>query len=172
MVLAALLTLLAVGHPPAIDSARPETGPRTGALVADRIVVEKGRHRLTLYRAGRPVRTYSVALGANPVGDKERAGDKRTPEGVYTIDQRVAQSQYHLALHISYPDSAHRARAARRGESPGGDVMIHGLPNGQGYVGAAHREYDWTFGCIAVTDAEIEEIWRSVRVGTRIEIRP
>ncbi len=172
MILAALITLLIAGRPATADSVRHVADPRTGALVVDRIVVEKKHHRLTLYHAGRALRTYSVALGGNPVGDKERAGDNRTPEGVYTIDARLPQSHYHLALHISYPDAAHRARAARHGVSPGGDVMIHGLPNGKGYIGSAHRMKDWTLGCIAVTDAEIEEIWRSVRVGTRIEIRP
>ena len=91
---------------------------------------------------------------------------------MYTIDGRVERSQYHLALHISYPDSAHCARAAARGESPGGDVMIHGLPPKFSFVGAAHRKMDWTAGCIAVTDEEIEEIWRAVPNGTKIEIRP
>ena len=141
-------------------------------LVADRILGEKSLRRLTLFREGVAVRTYQVALGRNPVGDKERRGDMRTPEGTYTIEARVERSKYHLALRISYPSVAHVARARSLGVSPGGDIMIHGLPNGRGEVGAAHREFDWTEGCIAVTNEEIEEIWRAVPLGTVIEIRP
>lgn len=151
----------------AIDSGRVES-----ALVADRIVVEKGRRRLTLLRNGAPVRRYLVALGRNPVGPKKRRGDMRTPEGTYTIEARVERSKYHLALRISYPGAADVARARALGVSAGGDIMIHGLPNGRGKVGAAHRQFDWTEGCIAVTNEEIEEIWRAVPIGTVIEIRP
>jgi murein L,D-transpeptidase YafK len=173
-------TLVSVAHTPN-DTIRPRSDTTTHRvvadsaaepLVADRILVEKSRRRLTLIRHGVPVRTYQVALGQNPVGDKERRGDMRTPEGVYRIEARVAQSRFHLALRISYPDAAHVERARSLGVSPGGDIMIHGLPNGQESVGAAHREYDWTEGCIAVTNAEIEEIWRAVPLGTVIEIRP
>jgi lipoprotein-anchoring transpeptidase ErfK/SrfK len=139
---------------------------------ADSIVVEKASHRLTLFRDGVPVVSYSVALGQNPVGHKERAGDKRTPEGLYHIDARNPNSRFHLGLHVSYPNAADRARAARLGIPTGGDIMIHGLPNGQGTVGAAHRQYDWTNGCVAVTDEEIEELWQSVPVGTPIRILP
>lgn len=141
-------------------------------VIADRILVEKGLRRLTLIRNGVKVRTYQVALGRNPVGDKERRGDMRTPEGRYTINARVEQSKFHLALRISYPSADDVARANSLGVSPGGDIMIHGLPNGRGSVGAAHREFDWTEGCIAVTNEEIEEIWRAVPIGTVIEIRP
>jgi murein L,D-transpeptidase YafK len=145
---------------------------RAGSRTADSIVVEKQRHRLTLYRHGQLLRSYRVALGRHPIGDKVHAGDGRTPEGVFTIDSRNAQSRYHLALHISYPDHRHRARARARGISPGGSIMIHGLPQGFGDVGAAHRDEDWTEGCIAVTNEEIEEIWRTVPVGTRVLIKP
>jgi len=138
---------------------------------ADSLVVEKAAHRLTLYYRGAPVRTYSVALG-NPVGDKQRKGDRRTPVGLYHIDSRNPQSRFHLALHISYPDERHAARARAAGVAPGGDLMIHGLPNGQGDVGADHRQDDWTNGCVAVTDEEIEEIWSAVPIGTPIEIKP
>jgi murein L,D-transpeptidase YafK len=139
---------------------------------ADSIVVEKSAHRLSLFQRGRPVRTYLVALGQQPVGDKVRIGDLRTPEGTFTIEARNPASRYHRSLRISYPDSAHRARARALGVSPGGDIMIHGLPARQAYVGAAHRDFDWTEGCIAVTNAEIEEIWGAVPVGTRIHIKP
>jgi L,D-peptidoglycan transpeptidase YkuD (ErfK/YbiS/YcfS/YnhG family) len=138
---------------------------------ADSIVVEKNAHTLTLYAKGQPVRQYLIALGRNPVGDKERLGDGRTPEGLFHVAARNAESKYHRALRISYPDAAHAARAARLGATPGGDIMIHGLPNGQGSVGAAHRDFDWTEGCVALTDEEIDEIFRVVSVGTPIEIK-
>ena len=138
----------------------------------DRVLVEKTERRLTLFDDGRVVKVYRVALGSEPAGDKQRQGDGRTPEGRYRIDRRNAKSQYHLSLHIDYPDAAHRERARRLGASPGGDIFIHGLPNGYAWLGAAHRRHDWTAGCIAVTNDEIEEIWALVRDGTPIEIRP
>lgn len=140
--------------------------------LADSIVVEKKAHRLTLFYDGHAMRSYLVALGSNPVGDKLRAGDKRTPEGLFYIDHRNADSRYHLALHISYPDASHRARSEAVGAEPGGDIMIHGLPNGLGAAGATHRVADWTNGCVALTDEEIEEIWSVVPIGTPVEIKP
>jgi len=157
----------AVPRPPAATASAPAL-----AFTADSIVVEKGKHQLSLYANGVLVRQYLVALGARPVGDKVRVGDRRTPEGVYRIEARKADSQYHRALRISYPDEAHRARARALGVSPGGDIMIHGLPARQAWVGAAHRDFDWTEGCIAVTNQEIEEIWSAVPVGTPIHIKP
>ena len=139
---------------------------------ADSIVVEKSLRRLTLWVAGLPVRTYDVALGGSPEGQKERAGDKRTPEGLYHIDARNPNSRYHLGLHVSYPNAQDVARARAQGVTPGGDIMLHGLPNGQGSVGTLHRAYDWTNGCVAVTDAEIEEIFSAVPVGTPIRFVP
>lgn len=149
----------------------PVTGVK-GIVIADSIVVEKTKRTLTLYRAGMPVHTYQVALGKQPTGDKIRIGDGRTPEGLYRIDFRNAQSKYHMSLHISYPDAAHAQRANALGVLPGGDIMIHGLPPAYADIGAAHREFDWTEGCIAVTDAEIEEIWRAVPNGAPIQIKP
>ncbi len=140
--------------------------------MADSIVVEKSKRTLTLYLAGVPVRTYDVALGKQPAGDKVRIGDGRTPEGLFRIDFKNPQSKYHMALHISYPDAAHLQRANALGVSPGGDIMVHGLPPAFKNVGAAHRDYDWTEGCIAVTDEEIEEIWRAVPPGSPIQIKP
>ena len=140
--------------------------------LADSIVVEKKAHTLTLFRDGRPMRTYLVALGGRPQGDKLSAGDKRTPEGVFYIDARQPNSRYHLALHISYPDAAHRARSLAAGMQPGGDIMIHGLPNGLGAAGETHRISDWTNGCVALTDQEIEQIWSAVPIGTPVEIKP
>jgi murein L,D-transpeptidase YafK len=143
-----------------------------GVLSADSIVVEKSKHTLTLYLSGFPVRTYDVALGKQPTGDKVRIGDGRTPEGLFRIDFKNPQSRYHMALHISYPDAAHLQRASALGVAPGGDIMIHGLPPAFKSYGAAHREFDWTEGCIAVTDDEIEEIWRAVPQGAPIQIKP
>ncbi len=149
----------------------PATGIN-GVVVADSIVVEKQKRTLTLYSAGLPVRTYAIALGKEPVGDKVRVGDNRTPEGLFRIDYKNPQSKYHMALHISYPDAAHLAKANALGVAPGGDIMIHGLPPAYASLGAEHAQYNWTEGCIAVTDAQIEEIWRAVPKGAPILIKP
>jgi len=140
--------------------------------VADNILVEKSVRRLTLFRGGKPLKVYQIALGSHPVGPKEREGDGKTPEGEYVIDRKIINSGFHRALHISYPNAADRARAASLGVSPGGDIMIHGLKNGFGWLGPLHRISDWTQGCIAVTNAEIEEIWDMVPVGTPVMIVP
>lgn len=139
---------------------------------ATRVVVEKSERRLTLERNGRVLARYAVALGANPVGQKQREGDGRTPEGLYSVDFKHPRSRYHLALRISYPDAGAREAASRAGVSPGSDIMIHGIRNGLGWLGSVHRERDWTDGCIAVTNAEIREIWSRVPDGTPVEIRP
>jgi murein L,D-transpeptidase YafK len=149
----------------------PVTGIR-GQILADSIVVEKMKHTMTLFEGGFPVRTYQVALGKQPKGDKIKVGDGRTPEGIFHIDSRNPQSKYHMSLHISYPDVAHKQRAISLGATAGGDIMIHGLPPAYADLGAAHTKYDWTEGCIAVTDAEIEEIWRAVPNGAVIQIKP
>jgi murein L,D-transpeptidase YafK len=155
---------------PANDSATRSAFDAT--IPVDSIRVEKSAHRLSLFQRGRLARTYMVALGQQPVGDKVRRGDMRTPEGRFLIEARNPQSKYHRALRISYPDAAHRARARQLGVSPGGDIMIHGLPPRQAWVGAAHRDFDWTEGCIALTNDEIEELWSAVPVGTPIHILP
>ena len=139
---------------------------------ADRIVIEKSHHRLTTYSSGKVLNIYRVSLGPYPKGPKERQGDGRTPEGLYTIDARKPDSGFHLALHISYPSVTDRARAAALRVDPGGDIMIHGLKNGLGWIGSFHHFKDWTNGCIAVTNAEMDELWKSVPVGTVVEIRP
>jgi murein L,D-transpeptidase YafK len=146
--------------------------PLPAGAVADRVVVLKGARELRLERGGEALKTYRVALGRQPLGHKLQEGDGRTPEGVYRIESRSATSGYHRALRISYPDAADRALAASLGISPGGDVLVHGLPRGLGPVGRLHRLTDWTRGCIAVTNREIDEIWRAVPDGTPIEIRP
>jgi len=142
------------------------------SVVADRVVIGKIAHRLSLMNHGKPVRTYKVALGSQLNLPKERQGDGRTPEGLYIIDGRNASSAFHRALHISYPNVADRARATAGGFAPGGDIMIHGIRNGLGWIGSLHRIFDWTKGCIAVTDGEIEEIWNAVPNGTVVEIKP
>lgn len=139
---------------------------------ADRILIEKAERRLTLFSKGAVLKTYRIALGGNPVGPKERQGDNKTPEGTYTIDARNRDSRYHLSLHISYPNEEDQRRARALGVAPGGDIMIHGIKNGFSWVGDAHAEVDWTRGCIAVTDEEIEEIERLAPDGTVVEIRP
>ena len=139
---------------------------------ADSILILKKDHVMQLFAGGKVIRTYKVALGSGGLAPKERQGDARTPEGHYIIDSHSAVSHYHKSLHISYPDAEDRKRAAKLGVSPGGSILIHGLPEGQGWIGAAHRLYDWTLGCIAVTDEEIDEIFKLVPVGTPVEIRP
>jgi murein L,D-transpeptidase YafK len=138
----------------------------------DRIVIEKSARRLSIFRNGDQLKAYRVALGGNPLGAKQREGDMKTPEGIYKIDGRNPQSSFHLALHVSYPSAEDEKRAAAHGVSAGFDIMIHGIQNGRGWIGAFHRWSDWTAGCIAVTDEEIEELWRVTPEGTTVEILP
>jgi murein L,D-transpeptidase YafK len=138
----------------------------------DRIVVMKSARTMTLESKGRVLKTYKVALGGQPVGAKEHQGDHKTPEGEYVIDAKNEHSRFYMALHLSYPNAADRARAHSLGASPGGDVEIHGLGKQYGWVGAGHRLVDWTDGCIAVTNEEIQEIFGMVPVGTRVQIKP
>ena len=164
-----MLGLAIVG---AVVAAHLNLNPLPQDAVADRILVEKSARRLTLLRGETVLKTYRVSLGREPVGAKEFEGDQRTPEGIYTIDFHKPDSDYHLALHISYPEERDIERAAPHNRSAGSDIMIHGLRNGNGWIGGFHRQSDWTAGCIAVTDFEIEEIYRAVPDGTPIEIRP
>ena len=142
------------------------------AQKVDSVLILKKDHVMELLAGGKVIRSYKVALGQGGLAPKDRQGDGRTPEGHYVIDARNAASEYHLSLHVSYPNAEDRKRAAKLGVAPGGDIMIHGLPSGMGWLGATHRLYDWTLGCIAVTDAEIDDIWELVPVGTSVEIRP
>lgn len=139
---------------------------------ADRILIVKGQRKLTLLHDGKNLKTYKIALGFEPVGRKEKQGDGKTPEGAYTISGRNEKSLYHRSLRVSYPNADDVALAKKLGVKPGGDIFIHGLPNGYGWIGKGHLIKDWTLGCIAVTDEEIEEIWRAVPNGTPVEIRP
>lgn len=151
----------------------PPAGIRLGApTAADSIVVYKRERTLVLFNRGVPIRSYFVALGSKPVGDKERVGDQKTPEGLFHINAHNPASKFHLALRISYPDDAHRARAAALGVDPGGDIMIHGLPKEYSEAGKNHLKHDWTNGCVALSNGEIEELWRAVPDGTPVHIKP
>jgi murein L,D-transpeptidase YafK len=160
-----ILALLSLAAPTA-----PQNGVQAAAV--DHIIVLKSAHIMRLYSHDTLVKEYHVALGLNPAGPKRRKGDNRTPEGSYTIDLKNPHSQFHLSLRISYPNAQDRERARRQGVDPGGAIMIHGLPREFAWLGARHREHDWTWGCVAVTNPEIEDIWSLVQVGTKIEIRP
>ena len=168
LLIGTLLGGLASGVPPAFGDT---TGP-AGHAMANRVVVLKGERRLILLREATVLRSYRVALGRNPQGPKLADGDGRTPEGRYVLDWRNPRSRFHRSIHISYPGPEDLARARGRGLSPGGDIMIHGLPSRLGGFAAEHVQWDWTEGCIAVSNAEMDEIWDLVADGTVIEIRP
>jgi murein L,D-transpeptidase YafK len=143
------------------------------ALKADKILVLKSARKLQLLKDGVVLKTFPIALGANPVGPKRAGGDGKTPEGVYTIDGFQPHSRYHLALHISYPNATDRAQAEAAHRDPGGDIEIHGLPAWyNGPLNPNRFDKDWTHGCVSVGDRAIEEIYSAVSVGTPIEIRP
>jgi len=142
------------------------------SVSADRVVVIKHQHLMMLMKDGQVLTTYRVALGRGGIGPKERARDNRVPEGVYLVAGRNAQSAFHRALRVGYPTTQQVRDAQRKGVDPGGDIMIHGIHNGLGWVGPLQRYMDWTKGCIAVTDGEMDEVWRAVPDGTPIEIRP
>jgi murein L,D-transpeptidase YafK len=148
------------------------TAPKGPLQKVDLIQVDKSKRRMQLLRNGEVVRSYRISLGSNPKGHKQREGDERTPEGRYRIDGRNSRSKFHKSLHISYPNAQDRHAASMQGVSPGGAIMIHGMPNGWGWAAAFLSAWDWTDGCIAVTDTEMDEVWKAVGVGTPIEIQP
>jgi len=153
----------------ALPPPAPVYAPPPAPRAVDLVLVDKAHRTLTLYGAGQPLKTYGgLQMGDAPLGPKHFEGDERTPEGRYVIDYRNPRSAYHLSLHISYPSASDRAFAARYSRSAGGEIFIHGQPND--YDGRV--EGDWTDGCIALSDAEIEELWRLIPDGTPIEIRP
>ena len=139
--------------------------------MADRILIEKSAHKMTLMSGGEVLKTYQVALG-NPKGAKSKEGDRATPEGEYLIDSKNDHSRFHRALHISYPNAADRERAKKLGIKPGGDVEIHGLPKKYAWLGFLQHHKDWTAGFLALSNSEIDEIWPLVAVGTKVEIKP
>jgi murein L,D-transpeptidase YafK len=146
----------------------PDLPPLTGT--ADRIIIDKSARQMALLRDGRTLRTYRIALGFAPEGDKTRQGDGRTPEGTFRIAVRNDASKYHLSLGIDYPQAEDRARAAAGGYDPGGDIMIHGQPNA--LPDGTIIKGDWTAGCIAVSNAEMREIWAATDGETIVDIRP
>jgi murein L,D-transpeptidase YafK len=139
---------------------------------ADKVIVIKSKRILMLMRDGEILKAYKIALGKQPKGHKINAGDKRTPEGNYILDSRKPDSKFHKSIHVSYPNESDILNAKKRGVSPGGAIMIHGLPDKLEDIGKSHRTWDWTDGCIAVTNTEIEEIWQLVPDKTPIEIKP
>jgi murein L,D-transpeptidase YafK len=143
---------------------------RTASEQAHEVLVIKSTRELHLLRNGATIAQYPISLGASPTGHKAQEGDERTPEGRYSIDWRNANSIAHLSLHISYPNSKDQAAASARGVSAGGNIMIHGLPNGWGWLGRLHLVQDWTDGCIALTNAQMQDIWARVPNGTPITI--
>jgi murein L,D-transpeptidase YafK len=138
----------------------------------DILVVYKSQRKLLAYSNGQHVKTYKIAIGRQPVGDKEFEGDKKTPEGLYFINDKNPNSGYHKNLGISYPDKDDVENAKLLGKTTGGDVKIHGLRNKIGFIGKFHRWYNWTLGCIAVTNEEINELYNAVQIGTQIDIKP
>jgi len=152
--------------------ANSSPSPLPSDAKADLLVVNKSQRQLLAYSHGQLLRSYRVSLGREPAGPKIREGDRKTPEGNYLIDSHNPKSSFHQALHVSYPSTVDVARAKAGSYDPGGEIMVHGIHNGFGWIGKAHRHVDWTTGCIAVTDPEIEELYRIAPDGTRIEIRP
>jgi len=164
--------MLGYHHGMARIGSGPVPSMASGERQADRIIVDKSDRRLELRQGNAVLATYRISLGgAADAGPKRREGDQKTPEGVYAIDWRNPKSMAHISLHISYPNEADQAAADATGHSPGGNIMIHGLPNGWGWLGPVHHLWDWTDGCIAVTNKEMQEIWSKVPNGTPIEIR-
>ncbi|WP_221271716.1 L,D-transpeptidase family protein [Tunturibacter empetritectus] len=164
-----VLTLFALAVFPLRALSANDT-PLPASAMADKVVVLKTERKLLLMKGSEVLKTYTLSLGGNPVGPKIMEGDRRTPEGNYVLDRHNAHSQYHRSIHISYPNADDIARAKRFGVPTGGELYIHGLPND--FKGPSGQLGDWTEGCIAVTNAEIDEIWRVVPDGTPIEIKP
>lgn len=145
--------------------------PALGAVV-DSVLVNKSEKKMYLLSQGRKVREYPVIFGENPKGHKQQQGDERTPEGRYVLDYKKSDSSFYKAIHISYPNQKDRARAKKKGVDPGGLIMIHGQKNGLGWLSWLSQNFNWTNGCIAVTNREMDEIWGLVKTGTPIEIQP
>ena len=138
----------------------------------DLVLVDKSEKKIYLLSEGKQLKEYDVVFGENPKGHKQQEGDERTPEGRYILDYKKADSSFYKAIHISYPNEEDKARARKIGVDPGGLIMIHGQKNGFGWLSWLMQWFNWTDGCIAVTNAEMDEIWQLVEVGIPIEIRP
>lgn len=172
----ALALLLLIGAavllwlPPQPVTPPPAPGPSALQGPVDHILILKSERRMVVFRDGNPLKAYRISLGFAPKGDKLRQGDGRTPEGRFRINRRNAASAYHLSLGLDYPQAEDITRARAGGYDPGGDIFIHGQPNSR--KGQATLRQDWTAGCIALADAEIEELWAATANGTSVEIRP
>ena len=166
--LAALLAVL----PAAADSISEQAAPGGTLLPADRVIVHKSERRMELLRDGRTIANYKVSLGLNPNGHKQREGDYRTPEGSYRLTRRNARSDFFLSVQVSYPEPADIALARRNGWSPGGLIMVHGLPNLPKYARDRYLNTDWTDGCIALSNEDMLDFWLLTGPGTPIEIDP
>lgn len=138
----------------------------------DYIVVKKSDRKLLAYSKQKLVKTYQISLGDNPIGHKAYEGDEKTPEGIYTISAKNPNSGYHKNLGVSYPNAKDIENAILLGKDPGGDIKIHGLRNGLGFIGKFQRFFDWTNGCMALTNTEVDELYAAVKIGTKIDIRP
>ena len=160
--LGSLICLLLVAVPVAISAAQ----------TADSVLVDKSEKRLYLIKNDKVFRTLSVTFGGEPRGHKQQQGDQRTPEGRYTLDYKNPNSKYYKSIHISYPNAEDRARARKRGVSPGGDIMLHGQPNGWGWASPVLQLFTWTDGCIALSNRDMDEVWQAVDAGIPIVIRP
>jgi murein L,D-transpeptidase YafK len=170
-----LLALAGVAHADGLPQAQPVMLPQPalGTLpLVDRIVVYKGEHRLLLMHGGNIVRSYHVSLGLSPTGQKERSGDFRTPEGTYRLERRNARSDYFLSIKVSYPNEADLKRARLRHWNTGGSIMIHGLPNFLKHEPEFYQSHDWTDGCIALSNADMTEIWMLTPDDVPIDILP
>ncbi|MEJ2613291.1 MAG: L,D-transpeptidase family protein [Candidatus Thiodiazotropha sp.] len=138
----------------------------------DHVLVKKSELKMYLISKGVKIKEYSIALGANPKGHKEKEGDERTPEGKYFLDYKKSDSSFYKAIHISYPNEEDKVKAKEKGVNPGGLIMIHGQKNGLGWLSWLSQNFNWTNGCVAVTNSEMDEIWNLVKAGTPIEILP
>jgi murein L,D-transpeptidase YafK len=143
-----------------------------GIEMADTVLVKKSESKLYLKKDGKIIKEFHVAFGANPKGHKQQEGDERTPEGKYTLDYKKENSSFYKAIHISYPNESDKKRAKESGVNPGGLIMIHGQRNGLGWLSWITQIFDWTDGCIAVSNSAMDQIWDAVAVGTPIEIKP
>jgi len=181
LLIVALLGILTLGvlywlklpnslEPNAAVARTPVSNIPLSKVKIDKVVVDKSSRNMALLSQGEVVRSYRIALGDNPQGHKQQEGDERTPEGTYTLDYKNENSIAHRSIHISYPNAADKANVASRGVRPGGDIMIHGQMNGFGWLAKVMQQRDWTNGCIAVTNKEMDEIMSMVDLGTPIEI--
>lgn len=142
----------------------------SNTTVIDKVFVDKSERILQLLSDDKVIKTYHVALGGNPIGHKQKQGDSRTPVGTYHLDYKNEKSKFYRSIHVSYPNAADKAFAKKLGVSPGGDIMIHGQKNGFGGLASVTQKLDWTEGCIAVTNDEMDEIMDAVKLGIPIEI--